>query len=402
VLITERTPDTCLYWDKRAESSEKLFETEEFYYPNQRHKRQKMEKCRLLSLMRLNSNKWDEYPKDKDECEKTEGDVQFMKWGSDKGGGHNCILPLPVRDVSVWQTARNNVFEACILKLVDDIPIMCFQEVDSSNLQMLREVRNTVNNSGDSNKILEIFSDVEGKTGVSTMCKNARGLAILYDSAVIRVSPDGYTEYENEWDLPCTQILRFEFERVNYCLCNIHAYVGAEEKERHLLYLLEHLRSNHQGDHVFIFSGDMNQSYDMADPVWKAKLRSHLDHVLVASEDYPAKLDEVPHIKIKIQRCINCDHRIKMSLDQLEKNLQKTYNGGGHVVGKRDFLHWVSDHKPVVVKLNLSNEPLTLNMNPSGGHFRLHPKKKKSNQRTMKYHKKKFMTGETRSAEKYT
>lgn len=301
--------------------------------------------CVLKSLKHTNADMWVYDLPGRDTCDPTDETVQFMEWQ-----GESCLMPLPIHSVREWQTARNAVYKKCLKKLVKDIPIMCFQEVDSRNIAMLKSLQS-------SNSNLNLYTDLTGDSGQASDSHTSpchdRGLAILFDSSKLK-SPSYYQT--NTYNLPCTQVLTFNYHGIPVCLCNIHMYVG-DAREAYLLDLLGRLKLWHPHIQVFVMAGDMNMRTRMTSESWAANCKikdDSLDHVLAHSVSHATTLTLTPMSSkvAQIMECIEKGRRIEKSLNAIEKRLRKA-NGGGHLVDKELFKHWVSDHEPIVAALGM-------------------------------------------------
>ena len=336
-LITGRSPHMCLYEAHRAVRENTLYNTSG-EVPDAH--------CVLKSLKHTNADLWVYDPPGRDTCEPTDDTVQFMEWHGD-----SCLMTLPVQSVRKWQTARNAVYKRCLKKLVKDIPIMCFQEVDSSSIAMLKSLQS-------SNSNLKLYTDLKGDSGQASdsytpSCHHERGLAILFDSSKLK-SPSYYQTYT--YNLPCTQVLTFNYHGIPVCICNIHMYVG-DHAEAYLLDLLNRLKHWYPHIEVFVMAGDMNMRTRMISESWAANCKikdDSLDHVLAHSVSHATTLTLTP-MSSKVAQIIKCTENgrgIEKSLNAIEKRLRKV-NGGGHLVDKESFKHWVSDHAPVVAVLEI-------------------------------------------------
>lgn len=331
-LITGRTPHMCLYQAHRAEREKDTLYNVSGEWPETQ--------CVLHSLTHTNAYKWVHDPPGRDTCEPTEDTVQFMEWRGDA-----CLKALPIQSVYEWQTARNTVFKRCLQKLVKDIPIMCFQEVDSSNIAMLKSLQS-------SNSNLKLYTDLKGH--INWSCHYERGLAILFDASKLELQSYYLTE---TGPLPCTQVLTFNYHGTSVCLCNIHMYVKDHE-ESYLLDLLNLLKGWHPHVEVFVMAGDMNMRSRMTSESWSANCKikdDSLDHILAHSvaDDTTIALIPMSSKAAQITKCTEKGQEIKKALDVIEKRLRRV-QGGGHLVDKKSFSHWMSDHEPLVAALEIS------------------------------------------------
>ena len=329
-LVTGRTPRMCLY----EAHNMAVRENELYNISGERTDAQ----CVLKALKRTNADTWEYDLPGRDTCDRTDDTVQFMEWQGD-----SCLMTLPIQSVRTWQTARNLVYKRCLQKLVKDIPIMCFQEVDSSSIAMLKSLQS-------SNSNLKLYTD-SGPASESYSSCHGRGLAILFDSSKLK-----FQSYHQiyTYNLPCTQVLIFNYHGIRVCLCNIHMYV-ADHDESYLLSLLNDLKRWYSNVEVFVMAGDMNMRTRMTDESWAANCKikdDSLDHILAHSVS-PATTVTLTPMSSEVARIIKCTKKgpeIKNSLNAIEKRLREL-NGGGHLVDKASFKHWVSDHEPIVAAL---------------------------------------------------
>jgi hypothetical protein len=276
-----------------------------------------------------------------------------MEWRGD-----SCLRALPIPSVHEWQTARNAVFKRCLQKQLKDIPIMCFQEVDTSNIAMLKSLQS-------SNSNLKLYTDLKGEGGGgdgdgdgddsrSYWSCNNRGLAILLDTSKLEFLSYYQT---TTYNLPCTQVLTFNYHGIPVGLCNVHMRV-MDHKESYLLDLLNLLKSWYPHVEVFVMAGDMNMRTRMTSESWSANCKikdDSLDHILAHSvaDDTTVALTPMSSKAAQITKCTEKGQDIKKALDVIEKRLRRV-QGGGHLVDKKSFLHWMSDHEPLVAALEIS------------------------------------------------
>jgi len=326
-LITGRTPTMCLYDHRRATTNTEL------YNATGEHPEKS---CYLKSLQRRDEY-WTFDPPGQETCEPTDATVKYMEWS-----GPECLMSLPVETVHRWQTARNATFETCLKNILNDVPVMCFQEVDTSNFAMLERVR-------DSNLDLVLHTDLQ-----SWRCDRwgGRGLALLYDSA--RINQRAYFEVELG-KLPCTQCFSFDYGGKRFWLCNIHMYVQ-DHSESYIVRLLKKLKRwfpEDRADSIFIMAGDMNMRTRMKSGFLKTEPKSKeepLDHILINSSSNDVIQETSYAIPQQLDTCIKSRREIAQALDALDEELRQAH-GGGELVDRREYRHWVSDHQPLVVKL---------------------------------------------------
>ena len=309
-LITGRTPSTCLYHTEksRADDDAHLFQPED-----DRSYEEPM--CHAKSILQEENGQhwWTRFPHDASECRATDENVQLMEWP----GKGQCVLSLTVPRVHKWQVARNAFYERCLSMLALEVPLMCFQEVDSDNVRMLQAV-------AASNERLRLYSDMGPHADLRNCdlrcgAGDERGLAIIFDSKVIELTY--YSEFKFG-RLPCTQCLQFKFEGVAFCLCNVHMFV-ADHKESYLTKLLEFLQK--YKDDVFVFVGDMNMR-TVKSKKWVAMSSAYeppkkrLDHVLTYSDSYDIRLRIASDIERGIKKVLAEDDGIGLAVDAVERS----------------------------------------------------------------------------------
>jgi len=129
-----------------------------------------------------------------------------------------------------------------------------------------------------------------------------------------------------------------------------------DHSESYIVRLLKKLKRwfpEDRADSIFIMAGDMNMRTRMKSGFLKTEPKSKeepLDHILINSSSNDVIQETSYAIPQQLDTCIKSRREIAQALDALDEELRQAH-GGGELVDRREYRHWVSDHQPLVVKL---------------------------------------------------